>query len=300
MNVHTNSIRFDGLGSVVSIGVFDGIHRGHRRVLALLRQEGLRLSLPTALVTFDPHPRAITQPSAAPPMLSTLEERLDMLARSGDVDHCVVLRFDESQRRQTADDFVRSVLVEGLRARALVVGENFVCGRARQGNVPWLEVAGRKYGFIVNPIVLAKAGTAPSAPACSSTETRRLIRAGEIEAAAALLARPYALSGTVLPGSGSASIDTPVALPSGRCTPAAGLYAGEVALRAWGGAGMAWRLARLEVHSTGEMAFCSIRMPYGGIFEARPGQALGLRFHRRIDRAAMPVAHSGTLYSSVE
>ncbi|NDZ14005.1 FMN adenylyltransferase [Variovorax sp. WS11] len=300
MKVHTNSIRFDGPGSAVSIGVFDGIHRGHRRVLAMLREEGLRLGLPTALVTFDPHPRAITQPSAAPPMLSTLDERLDMLAQSGDVDHCVVLRFDEMQRRQTAGDFVRSVLVEGLRARALVVGENFACGRARQGNVPWLEAAGRKHGFVVNPIILAKAGAEPSAPACSSSETRRLIRAGEIEAAAALLERPYALSGTVLPGSGSASIDTPVALPSGRCTPAAGLYAGEVGLRPLGGAGMAWRRAHLEVHAAGETAVCSIRMPHGAHVEAGPGQALGLRFHRRIGRAAAPMAHPGALYASME
>ena len=85
-------------GSAVSIGMFDGVHRGHRRVLKLLRQEGRRLRLPTAVVTFDPHPRAVLQPAAAPAMLSTLDDRLSLLEQTGDADYCIVLSFDDALR----------------------------------------------------------------------------------------------------------------------------------------------------------------------------------------------------------
>src|SRR3984885_6085555 len=131
MIVISDPSEFNLSGSVVSIGMFDGVHRGHRRVLRKLRDQGLTLRLPTVLVTFDPHPLATLRPESCPPLLSTLEGRMDFLPCPGDVDYCLVLKFDRQRSAESAEAFVRGTLVEKLGMRSLIVGENFACGSGR-------------------------------------------------------------------------------------------------------------------------------------------------------------------------
>ena len=112
MIVISDPSEFNLSGSAVSIGMFDGVHRGHRRVLRKLRDQGLALQLPTVLVTFDPHPLATLRPESCPALLSTLDGRMNLLASTGHVDYCLVLKFDRDRSAESADDFVRRTLVE--------------------------------------------------------------------------------------------------------------------------------------------------------------------------------------------
>lgn len=205
---------------VVSIGVFDGVHRGHRPVLGTLREAGARRALPTVVVTFDPHPRLVLQPHRALPMLVSLRRRLSLLAATGNVDRCIVVPFGQLQREQSADDFVRETLVERLGMHALVVGENFVCGRGRVGTVDYLRKLGTRFGFAVEPVAMDMSrGDEPGVPS-SSTETRRLIQAGHVTRAAALLGRPHELE-CVVAGSLTPDFGYELTLPPGMCVPAA-------------------------------------------------------------------------------
>jgi riboflavin kinase/FMN adenylyltransferase len=210
-------------GCVVSIGVFDGVHRGHRRVLEILRETATRRALPTVALTFDPHPRLVLQPHKALPMLVSLRRRQSLLLATGYVDRCVVLPFDQRQREQSADDFVRETLVGTLGMRALVVGENFVCGRGRVGTIDYLRKLGLRFGFTVHAVEMDMPhGTTSSVPS-SSTEARRLIQAGEVARAASLLGRPHELE-CVVGGSLSQTRGYELMLPAGMCVPAAGTY----------------------------------------------------------------------------
>lgn len=208
---------------VVSIGVFDGVHQGHHRVLKTLRATASRHTLPTVVLTFHPHPRCVLQPHKPLPMLVSLPRRLALLAETGHVDRCIILPFNEHQRTQSADDFVRETLVDRLGMRALVVGENFVCGRGRVGSVDYLRTLGVRFGFTVHAVTMARPDRDTSSVPSSSTETRRLIQAGEVARAAVLLGRPHELECAVSGGlahEGSHELT----LPAGMCIPAPGTY----------------------------------------------------------------------------
>src|SRR5437870_1564042 len=161
--------------AVIAIGMFDGVHRGHRRVLGQLRDVGRERGLPTVLVTFDPHPRALLRPESTPPLLSSLADRMELLAATDALDYCVVLSFDQRRSEESAEDFVRGTLVARLGMRALVVGENFVCGRGRSGNVATLRALGAGLGFSMHPVALRSAAESQALDPCSSSRTRRLI-----------------------------------------------------------------------------------------------------------------------------
>jgi riboflavin kinase / FMN adenylyltransferase len=205
-------------GCVISIGVFDGVHRGHRRVLKMLRETAEHLGLPAVVVTFDPHPRRVLQPDKAPPMLVSVQRRLELLASTGCVDHTFVMPFDQRRREQAADDFVRHTLIERLGMRALVVGENFVCGKARAGTVEYLERLGMSANFSVHPVPLHTAFDDLSAEPASSTVIRRLIREGDVRSSARLLGRYHELECNVGPRG-------ELFLPAGMCVPRDGRYA---------------------------------------------------------------------------
>lgn len=215
-------------GSAVSIGMFDGVHRGHRRVLRKLRDQGLALQLPTVLVTFDPHPLATLRPESCPALLSTLEGRTNLLASTGHVDYCLVLRFDRERSAESADDFVRRTLVSMLGMRSLIVGENFACGSGRQGNIEYLRNLGDCLGFDVRPVPLRPNGYVENGAHCSSSETRRLIQQGDVASANAMLDRPHELSGTVFGPSEPARRVIDVVVPRDMCSPPVGDYAGTV------------------------------------------------------------------------
>src|SRR5258705_201002 len=175
MKIIGDATRLEASGSVVAIGTFDGVHRGHRRLLQTLRETGAALRLPTIVVTFDPHPRAVLRPDQAPALLVSVEQRLELLALTGAADHCLVLPFDRRISEATAREFVARTLVRRLRMSALVVGENFRCGRGRSGDIALLRALGTEFGFTVHALALRSDAESTLQPPCSSTEMRRLI-----------------------------------------------------------------------------------------------------------------------------
>jgi riboflavin kinase/FMN adenylyltransferase len=273
MQILRNARDFAPAGAVVSVGMYDGVHRGHRRVLQQLRQRGGELGLPSVVVTFDPHPRAVLRPDAAPRLLMSLEQRLELLALTGAVDHCLVLPFDRQASEMSAHDFVARTLVEQLGLRALVVGENFRCGKGRMGDIALLRTMGTALGFTVHPVALKTASEPMSAAPCSSTEMRRLIESGDIVAAAAGLTRPHEMRGTVSRVARGAGQVLELSLAPGLCTPAPRDYAGAVRHPR---ATSPWVPALLQVRPAG-----AVRLVATDPFPAARGDVLALRFLNR-------------------
>jgi riboflavin kinase/FMN adenylyltransferase len=208
----------------VTVGVFDGLHAGHRSVIALLQRRALEQGgLETAVVTFDPHPLAVVAPEHAPRLLTAIEHRLELLAAAG-LDVAAVVPFDEEIRLLTPAAFAALVLADALQARLVVVGEDFRFGHHRLGNVASLAELGDAHGFAVEILPLV-GGDAP----ISSTRVRAMVAAGEVEGAAAALGRPHELRGTVVPGDGRGrALGFPtanVALDPGLAVPKSGVYA---------------------------------------------------------------------------
>jgi riboflavin kinase/FMN adenylyltransferase len=266
-------------GAVVSIGMFDGVHRGHRRVLQTLRTTGRRLGLPTVVITFDRHPRAVLRPESAPAMLASLEDRIELLTLTGAADHCLVLPFDRRASEASAQDFVKHTLVERLGMRALVVGANFCCGRGRAGDIALLRTLGVELGFGVHPVALRSRSDSMAHPPWSSTEMRRLIQNGDIAAASAGLARPHEMTGVVsrLPEQAGRVID--VTLPQGMCTPAADDYTGAVRNKH---VASAWIPALLQVRHESGLRPKTVRLVASDDVPVVHGDVVAMRFLERV------------------
>jgi riboflavin kinase/FMN adenylyltransferase len=185
--------------SVVTIGVFDGVHRGHREVVRTAVAKGRELGLPTVVMTFDPHPSEIVRPGSHPPLLTTQRHRAELLAAEG-VDGVLVLPFSLEMSRWSPEEFIRAVLVESLHARAVVVGANFRFGHRAAGNVAALEYAGGRYDFEVVPVSLKGPEGEGADNRFSSTRVRALIGEGEVGPASELLGRPHRVEGVVVRG----------------------------------------------------------------------------------------------------
>ena len=183
-------------GSVVCIGVFDGVHRGHRAVLARGRAAADELGLPLVVLTFDPHPMEVLRPSAAPKMLSTIQARTELL-RSAGVDHVHILRFDKEIASLTPRTFVEECLVAELAARSVLVGANFRFGHRAAGDVVQLAALGREYDFTTTALDLVDDG---SGQVWSSSEIRQLVSVGDVAAATEGLTRPHRVEGPVVVG----------------------------------------------------------------------------------------------------
>ena len=214
-------------GAAVTIGAYDGVHLGHRRLLALLRERASALGVPAAVVTFDRHPATVIRPGSAPLLLTDLDQKLALLAERG-VDATVVVDFDRARADESAEDFVTEVLVRSLSARLVVVGEDFHFGHGRKGDVALLTELGRIHGFEVEGVRLTHDGGEP----VSSTRIRRLVAEGRVDEAAALLGRPHQVRGTVVRGEGRGRpvLGFPtanVAVPPGIAVPGVGIYAGR-------------------------------------------------------------------------
>lgn len=235
-----------GLRCAVTIGAYDGVHRGHQALLARTREAAARVGAASAVVTFDRHPAQTVRPSSAPRLLCDLEQRLDLLAASG-LDIALVVRFDHAASQEPPGAFVRRVLGARLRACAVVVGADFHFGHDRAGDVGVLAAMGRELGFEVQGIEPVCAG--PAGPAhvgqlpISSTRIRALVARGAVDEAAGLLGHPEELRGTVVRGDGRGGpvLGYPtanVAVEPELLLPADGVYAGWY-LRPSGSAHMA-------------------------------------------------------------
>jgi riboflavin kinase/FMN adenylyltransferase len=182
-------------GSVVTIGNFDGVHRGHQAILDALQQAGARLGLPDTVMIFEPQPQEFFQGEAAPPRLMHWRDKVDALADAG-VARVLCVRFDARFRALTAQDFVRQLLVEGLGCRHLVIGDDFRFGCDRSGDFAFLQAAGRAADFTVQ----STPTIAVEGERVSSTRIRAALRAGDFALAEKLLGRPYSVSGHVVHG----------------------------------------------------------------------------------------------------
>lgn len=194
-------VRFDGVASVphdwprsvVTIGVFDGVHIGHRAILATARNRADELGVPVVAVTFDPHPSEVVRPGSHPTLLSTLDQRVELLHSVG-ADAVVVLPFTSRLAATTPEEFARLVLVERLHATVVVVGENFRFGHRAAGTVETLHELGGQYGFVVDPVLLVGG---PGPDRWSSSYLRQCVGEGDVEEAARGLLRPHRVEGIV-------------------------------------------------------------------------------------------------------
>lgn len=184
----------------LTIGNFDGVHRGHQAMLALLRNEAQHRGLPSCVLTFEPHPRdhfakLAGKPELAPARIATLRDKLSELERVG-IDQVVVLRFDQALASLSPQAFIDEVLVEGLHARYVLVGDDFRFGARRAGDYAMLDAAGAGRGFDVARMMSYEV----HGLRVSSSAVRDALAAGDMAQVATLLGRPYSISGHVVHG----------------------------------------------------------------------------------------------------
>lgn len=210
----------------VTIGNFDGVHRGHAKIIERLLAASARCGGPAIVFTFDPHPVRVLRPDAAPPPLTWTDRKAELLAELG-VDAVVAYPTDEALLNLSAEDFFRSIVLDQLHAWAMAEGPNFRFGHSRAGDIQLLHQLASQAGIqleVVEPVSVA-------GEMVSSSRVRRLISAGEIATANQLLTRPYRIRGLVVHGAGRGNkIGFPTANIDGIDTllPAAGVYAGAV------------------------------------------------------------------------
>ena len=184
----------------LTIGNFDGVHRGHQAMLALLKNEAQHRSVPSCVMTFEPHPRdyfaaLAKKPELAPPRIATLRDKLTELAACG-IDQVVVLPFDARLASQPPDIFISEVLVQGLHAKYVLVGDDFRFGAKRAGGYAMLDAAGQRLGFDVARMNSYEV----QSTRVSSSAVRQALAAGDMALATRLLGRPYSISGHVVHG----------------------------------------------------------------------------------------------------
>ena len=214
-------------GAVVTVGTFDGIHVGHRTVLAEVAERAHELGARSVAVMFDRHPAVVVRPESAPRLLTDLDQKLELLAGTG-IDYCFVVHFDKARSEESPEEFVTEVLVGSMGAQAVVVGHDFHFGHRRGGNVALLQRMGAQYGFDVHGLRLIP--DEQGGAAVSSTRIRERLAEGNVAGAAALLGRWHEVRGVVQRGDARGrTLGFPtanVAVPDEICLPADGIYAG--------------------------------------------------------------------------
>ncbi len=228
-------------GSVVTIGSFDGIHRGHLALLGKTTSKAQELGVPAIMLTFYPHPRVIVPVPERPNLrlLTTLEEKAWLVERLTSVDYMLVLDFTRGFAQMSAATFVKEVLVESLKVRHVVVGYDHRFGHDRRGDVAFLQAEGKKYGFGVTALEPVMAEGRP----LSSTRIRDLLQQDQLAKANELLGHPYLVQGKVVHGAGRGRLlsyptaNIEIAEPA-KVIPARGVYFARAWSRSWAGFGM--------------------------------------------------------------
>ncbi|MFF2045749.1 bifunctional riboflavin kinase/FAD synthetase [Kitasatospora sp. NPDC058170] len=215
--------------SVVTIGSFDGVHRGHQLIINRAVERARELGVRSVVVTFDPHPSEVVRPGSHPPLLAPQPRRAELIEALG-VDAVLVLPFTAEFSQEAPETFVRQVLVDALHARTVIEGPNFRFGHRAAGNVALLAELGASAGFDVEVVDLQVSGEAGGGEPFSSTLTRRLVAAGDVAGAGEVLGRPHRVEGVVVRGAQrgrelgypTANVET---VPHS-AVPADGVYAG--------------------------------------------------------------------------
>lgn len=218
--------------TVVTIGAYDGVHLGHRAVISQVRERATAMGASSVVVTFDRHPASVVRPESAPRLLTDPQQKLELLASTG-VDATLVVPFSELQSREAPRDFVQRVLIDALKMRAVIVGEDFHFGYKRGGNVTLLREMATANDFEVSPLNLI-ARTDGVNEAVSSTAIRRALSGGDVRRASEMLGRAHEVRGTVVQGDKRGrTIGFPtanVAIDASLCLPADGVYAARVTI----------------------------------------------------------------------
>ncbi len=216
-------------GTIVTVGTFDGVHRGHQAVLGRVAERAKETGLAGVMVTFEPHPLEVVNPAAARPLLSVGPEKFEVLAESG-VEYCVVLPFTPTLARYDAEQFVDVVLRRRLRMEEMISGYDNGFGRGRAGDVETIRALGARRGFRVEVVPPT---TLDDGRPISSTSIRRAVAGGDLRTAAIELGRPYSVSGHVIAGDkrgrelGYPTINLPLPSPR-KLLPPEGIYAVRV------------------------------------------------------------------------
>jgi len=182
--------------SVVTIGNFDGVHRGHRSVLGAMVADARRLDSTSVAVTFDPHPAVLHRPESAPPLITGLADRLELLAETG-LDAALVVHYTREFAAQEPEEFVRRYLVDALHAAVVVIGRDVRFGRGNSGDLRTMVELGKQHGFEVQVISDVHGGPDP-VRRWSSTWVRELLAVGDVGGAAEILGRPHRVRGVVV------------------------------------------------------------------------------------------------------
>ncbi len=213
---------------VLTIGVFDGVHRGHAELIAHAVKSARTRGVPTVLMTFDPHPMEVVFPGSHPAQLTTLTRRAELVEELG-VDVFLVMPFTSDFMKLTPERYVHELLIERLHVVEIVVGENFTFGKKAAGNVDLLRRAGAKFGFAVEAMSLVAEHHDTETVTFSATYIRSCVDAGDVVAAADALGRPHRVEGVVVRGDGRGRVlgfpTANVAPPMYSAIPADGVYA---------------------------------------------------------------------------
>jgi riboflavin kinase/FMN adenylyltransferase len=220
--------------TVVTIGMYDGVHRGHQTLIGAAVARAQAMRRPSLLLTFDPHPAEVVRPGSHPAILTALDRKAELVAGLG-VDAMCVLPFTAEFMRLAPETFTHTVLVEHLHAAQVVVGENFTYGHKAAGNVATLTAEGRRFGFAVEGVPLAEDSSDSGDVTISSTYIRACVAAGDMVSAARALGRPHRVDGVVVRGDRRGrDLGYPTAnveSPPFTAIPADGVYAGHLVTR---------------------------------------------------------------------
>lgn len=181
--------------TVLTVGVFDGLHLGHQAIIRTVVERALLVDAVPTLITFDPHPRQVLKPETAPPLLQTFHQKMEGLKLLG-MQQVIVLKFTHELAAMSAEDFITKFMHEALGAREVHLGKGFAFGRERRGNIELLRAISERLGFFATEVSEVRV----SGHRVSSTMIRRLLRAGRVNLARKMLGRPYGIEGVVVEG----------------------------------------------------------------------------------------------------